>query len=237
MKTKITSPHKKKNSSEEFFNIENHPLMEPSTTINTKPKNIFMKKMKWWSCITIIVLSLAIIPAFFLPLWDIYLDAPQYPEGLHMQIWTNHFSGDLPIINGLNHYIGMKQIHEEMFPELQYINTVLLIILLSGVLVGLLRFRALFAGWYFGFLAVAAYGIYDFWKWEYDYGHNLNPHAAIQIPGMSYQPPLIFGKQLLNFYAWSFPASGGLIVMSAGTVAFLLFVYEIFLRKKIHRLK
>ena len=34
---------------------------------------------------------------------------------------------------------------------------------------------------------VAFYG--RFYLWEYDYGHNLNPNAAIVVPGMSYQPP------------------------------------------------
>lgn len=34
-------------------------------------------------------------------------------------------------------------------------------------------------------------GFVDFYLWEYDYGHNLNPKAPIKIPGQSYQPPLI----------------------------------------------
>ena len=74
-------------------------------------------------------------------------------------------------------------------------------LLLGGLLVaGFGRRRLLYA--YVGvFLAVAIAGLYDFWRWEYDYGHDLDPTAAIRIPGMSYQPPLIGGKQLLNFHA------------------------------------
>ncbi len=48
------------------------------------------------------------------------------------------------------------------------------------------------------FFVLAAVGLYDFYMWEYDYGHNLNPHAAIKIPGMAYQPPLIGSKMLLT---------------------------------------
>jgi len=55
------------------------------------------------------------------------------------------------------------------------------------------------------FIILAAIGLYDFYMWEYDYGHNLNPHAAIKIPGMVYQPPLIGSKMLLNFNAISLP--------------------------------
>jgi hypothetical protein len=52
----------------------------------------------------------------------------------------------------------------------------------------------------------------DFWLWEYDYGHNLNPNAPIIVPGMSYQPPLLGFKQLLNFGAYSYPDVGGWIM-------------------------
>jgi copper chaperone NosL len=56
----------------------------------------------------------------------------------------------------------------------------------------------------------------DFWRWEYNYGHDLNPDAAIIVPGMSYQPPLIGYKQLLNFGAYSMPDIGGWIFILVG---------------------
>jgi copper chaperone NosL len=63
-----------------------------------------------------------------------------------------------------------------------------------------------------GFLAIAIVGLIDFWKWEYDYGHHLdNEHAILKIPGMTYQPPLIGAKQLLNFRAVSLPSVGGIL--------------------------
>ena len=58
----------------------------------------------------------------------------------------------------------------------------------------------------------------DFWKWEYNYGHTLNPDAAIIVPGMSYQPPLIGFKQLLNFGAYSIPDIGGWIFVGVGII-------------------
>jgi copper chaperone NosL len=58
--------------------------------------------------------------------------------------------------------------------------------------------------------------MYDFWRWEYDYGHNLDPRAAIRIPGMSYQPPLIGTAKLLNFTSTSWPAAGGILLFAAG---------------------
>ena len=43
----------------------------------------------------------------------------QYPEGLLlcMLIWKDHLSGDVQVINGLNHYIGMKHIWQTCFPN------------------------------------------------------------------------------------------------------------------------
>ena len=71
-------------------------------------------------------------------------------------------------------------------------------------------------------------GLIDFWHWEYDYGHNLDAATAIiKIPGMSYQPPLIGTKQLLNFQAVSLPAAGGILAGIAfvlGLVAVILTV-------------
>jgi copper chaperone NosL len=63
--------------------------------------------------------------------------------------------------------------------------------------------------------------MYDFWRWEYNYGHNLNPDAAIIVPGMAYQPPLIGYKQLLNFGAYSMPDIGGWIFIGVGVLLFL----------------
>ena len=76
------------------------------------------------------------------------------------------------------------------------------------------------------FLAGALAGLADFYRWGYDYGHNLDPHAIIKIPGMTYQPPLIGAKQLLNFYATSWPASGGWVLILAVAAGVILCIRE-----------
>jgi copper chaperone NosL len=189
--------------------------------------------MKKISSIIVIVASLGMLACFRFPLWDINLEAPQYPEGLEMTIWIDHLGGQVEIINELNHYIGMKHIKAEMFPELSYMKNIIKIFVITGIIVALIRRKGLYGIWFLAFLGVAALGIYDFWHWEYDYGHNLDPHAAINIPGMVYQPPLIGCKQLLNFNACSFPSTGGIIIMTAGSLCFIIFVYELFFHKKV----
>ena len=158
---------------------------------------------------------------FLKPLWHIGLIAPQYPEGLGLYIWINQITGqkpqDLDSINGLNHYIGMKEIVPESIPELRFMPYLVGGLLVLGLLTALAGKRPLLYAWTGLFVLLSLAGLADFWTWGYDYGHNLDPTAAIRVPGMAYQPPLIGAKQLLNFYATSWPAAGGwALILSLG---------------------
>ena len=172
----------------------------------------------------LIALSAAMLAAaFVLPVWSISLLAPQYPEGLGMLIRINTITGmkpaDLNNINGLNHYIGMKTIEPEAIPVLHVMPIVLAVLVVLGLIAALYGRR--WAAWSWLGL-VAAGGIaamVEFWRWSYDYGHNLAPDAIIKVPGMTYQPPLLGSKQLLNFTATSWPAAGGWIATAAFVIA------------------
>lgn len=180
--------------------------------------------------IVLLTAVLSMAGAGFLPLWEIQLWAPQYPEGLNMKIWIDHLSGAFEIINGLNHYIGMATINEEMFPEFRFM------VYLLGALVALGLVPAWKGSrkWLWIFVSALALaglaGLADFYRWGYSYGHNLNPDAPIRVPGMTYQPPLIGYKNLLNFTAYSGPAAGGWVLIIAGMAAAALLGWEQFLR-------
>ena len=81
--------------------------------------------------------------------------------------------------------------------------------------------RALVA-WMTAFVLLGGLGLWDFWRWEYDYGHNLDrENAIIVVPGMTYQPPLVGSKQLLNFTASAWPGAGAALLglaFAAGAV-------------------
>lgn len=179
--------------------------------------------MKTKSKIIIILASLLLILTFFFPLWYIDLEAPQYPEGIGLEIWLNKIAGqnphDLANINGLNHYIGMKTIDPDSIPELTIMPFIIIFLILFGLISGILGKRSLVYIWIVLFFIIAAIGLYDFYMWEYDYGHNLNPHAAIKIPGMAYQPPLIGSKMLLNFNAISMPHIASWILFTVVVLA------------------
>lgn len=162
--------------------------------------------------------------ALLFPLWRVSLTAPQYPEGLGMYIWAHTVAGvgenDLGNINGLNHYIGMKAIVPDAIPELKVMRPGILAMSVLGLLLAAWGRRRGIMAWTAVLLLAAVVGLADFYKWEYDYGHDLDlEHAPIKIPGMSYQPPLIGSKQLLNFTATSLPATGGVLAISAVLIA------------------
>ncbi len=174
----------------------------------------------------VLIVGLLLIVLYFTPLWSIRLTAPQYPEGLGMKIWVHKITGesqfDLKNINLLNHYVGMEPIIEKSIPELQFMPYVLGF-MIFGALVTFFFDRLVMV--YLGilnFFLVGGAGLYDFWRWEYNYGHHLNPDAPISIPGMSYQPPLIGCKTLLNITACSWPSLGGILLFLS--VIFLVYV-------------
>lgn len=164
--------------------------------------------------------------AYVLPLWHILLDAPQYPEGLEMKIWLNGLSGNIEQINGLNHYIGMKFISVDDFKEFKILPYVFGVLILTGILAAVLKSRKLLLAWFIGLCLFGIAGFADFYQWEYNYGHHLNPHAAIKVEGMNYQPPLFGYKQLLNFTAGSLPDTGGILVGLGGILAAAAVLYK-----------
>ncbi len=185
-----------------------------------------MNKLSKTSRIILAIASLSLIATYFLPVWFIYLLAPQYPEGLTMQIWLNKLTGEVEIINGLNHYIGMKHISVEMFPEFTYLVYILGVFIVFGLAVAISGNKKLLVGYMTLTVLGAVAALYDFYSWGYDYGHNLDPTAAIQIPGFSYQPPVIGHKTLLNFDAYSYPDSGGWVVIVSSLVFFAVWFFE-----------
>jgi copper chaperone NosL len=201
-------------------------------------KEIMNKHLSIASRILVAFASGALIAVFFLPVWRIDLFAPQYPEGLTMYIWINNITGQVDIINGLNHYIGMKTINVAMFPEFKFLPYIVGFFMLLGMIVAITGKRK-FLFYYLGLTAIGgALAMFDFYKWGYNYGHNLDPNAPIQVPGLSYQPPLIGHKRLLNFDAYSFPDVGGWIVVGAGLLAFTVWFIEWYhMRKSIKKLR
>jgi copper chaperone NosL len=183
-------------------------------------------KMSIISRIVIAIAALGLIATYYLPLWNIYMIAPQYPEGLNMWIWLTKITGKVDVINGLNHYIGMKHISEEMFPEFGFMIYIVAFFILIGLTVAITGSRKLLFTYLVLSVITGIAALIDYYIWGYNYGHNLDPSAPIQIPNFSYQPPIIGHKKLLNFDAYSYPAAGGWVVVIATVICFAVWLFE-----------
>jgi hypothetical protein len=170
-----------------------------------------------------VLAPLFLLGLYFLPLWNIMLGAPQYPEPLGMNIHINGIRGvsefDVQNIDGLNHYIGMRTLpkDEDMW-EFSAFPVIVGLMIALGVLIGVLGyFKKVsykgFLGWFILMSVLGILGMYDFNAWMVDYGTNLDPNAIMKLTHpdgtpMTYKPPLLGHVKMLNFDVTSMPAPG-----------------------------
>ena len=176
--------------------------------------------------------SLLILGLFVFPLWNIRLEAPQYPIPLGMDIYINDFADehphDIKNINLMNHYVGMKFIPETI-PEFKVFPAVILSMSILGLLVGWKGNYKWMLAWFLLIVVLAGLGIYDFYMWEHDYGHDLDPKAIMKFTNpdgtvMGFQPPLFGSKDILNFKAHSYPQLGAYFLAVGMALSFVAFL-------------
>ena len=193
-----------------------------------------MKKAR----IIMIVGVLLTLGLFIFPLWNITLEAPQYPTPLGMDIYINDFADanphDIKNINLMNHYVGMKYIPDAI-PEFKIFPIGIITTAIIGLIIGFKANYKWFLAWFILMIVLSAAGMYDFYLWEHDYGHNLDPKAILKFTNkdgtvMGFQPPLFGTKDILNFRAHSYPQLGAYF-MSLG-IAFSLVAYFVGKKEK-----
>ncbi|NMH87478.1 hypothetical protein [Flavivirga algicola] len=172
------------------------------------------------SNVIMLIASLLPLGLFFFPLWKITLEAPQYPIPLGMYIHINDFSDvhphDIKNINLMNHYVGMKYIPEAI-PEFKIFPIGIIITTLIGLIIAFKGNHKWFLFWFVLMIVLSSAGLYDFYLWEHDYGHDLDPKAIMKFTNpdgsvMGFQPPLFGSKDILNFRAHSYPRLGALFL-------------------------
>lgn len=163
-----------------------------------------------------VALALLVVPlllTFTAPLWRIDLSAPQYPDGLFMDIWSYKLEGGgdgqhIQEINTLNHYIGMRPIDRAALSDLDWLPFAL-----GGLALLALRVAALGNGRSLLDLAVltayvSLFGLGRFAYKLYVFGHELSPRAPVKVE--PFMPALLGTKQIANFTTASYPLLGSL---------------------------
>jgi copper chaperone NosL len=169
----------------------------------------------------VFVAAVMLLAVSVFPLWNLTMFAPQYPDGLRMNIYSYKLEGgnrgqDVKEINVLNHYIGMKDLAPEDFTEFKWmpfvvgaIGLLFLRTAVHGRMAALIDIIALYG--YF-----AAFSLWSFGYKLYSYGHNLSPTAAVKVP--PFMPPMFGYKQLANFEVYSYPAAGSYLLAGVGVL-------------------
>jgi hypothetical protein len=171
--------------------------------------------------VLLVVAFVCLVPTYLAPLYEMTMFAPQYQDGLRLDIYSYKLEGghggqDVREINVLNHYIGMRDLASADFTEFKWLPFVV------GVF-GLLFLRAAVHGKVSHLVDVTVlfvyFGLFALWSFGYrlyQYGHNLDPKAAVRVP--PFMPPMFGFRKLANFEVYNYPQLGSYALAAAAVV-------------------
>jgi len=178
-----------------------------------KATSFFFIPLDFRSRLLIFLSALLVVPAFFVPLWEMRIHTSEFPDGLKLSIYATKLEDgskdsrdDLLEINALNHFIGMRPLENEEFVEFKWIPFVLgavvllaLRVIVFGTMAKLVDLFVFYA--YFGIFA-----LWSFYEKLYAYGHNLNPYATLKLE--PFTPPMFGHLRVANFDLYGAPQVG-----------------------------
>jgi hypothetical protein len=159
----------------------------------------------------LVVLAAALlIPVYLFPLWQLTMFAPQYPDGLRLQIYSYKLDGgnrgqDVKEVNVLNHYIGMPALTTEAFTEFKWIPFVVGAVALLCLRAAVLGRMSMLVDVTVLYVYFALFSLWSFAYKLYSYGHNLAPEAAVKVA--PFMPPMFGYRKIANFEVYSYPGA------------------------------
>lgn len=126
----------------------------------------------------------------FLPYWHMELEAPQYPKGLYLTAYVNHLAGDVKEIDGLNHYIGMRPLHQAASFERSVAvwAIVAMFLLVEGAAFVHSKWAVLLA---LPAVSFPAGFLLDLKFWMTSFGQNLDPSAPLSASVKPFTPTVL----------------------------------------------
>jgi copper chaperone NosL len=180
-----------------------------------------------------VVLALLVVPlvlAFSAPLWRISMTAPQYLEGLYMDVYAYKLEGGndgqhITEINTLNHYIGMRKLDAAAAADLDWIPFALgalVLLALRAAAIGTIR-DLLDLVVITGYVSVFAFGRFVYRLWVF--GHDLDPHAPVKVK--PFMPVILGHKTVANFETYSYPQAGSYLLGTFVTGVIILAAWHL----------
>lgn len=174
----------------------------------------------------LLLLAAALVAAAVsLPLWGMTLVSTQYPEGLRMIVYPSRIVGDIAELNALNRYVGMMPISDDFFAELRVLPTAFYLIAAAAVGAALIRRRWSAAVPLAMMAALAVYGFRAMQSRLWQFGHNLDPKAPMDIP--PFTPPMLGTNQIAQFASYTYFTWGTFLPLVAGALIVLVLAADI----------
>ncbi|MFO0847339.1 MAG: nitrous oxide reductase family maturation protein NosD [Gemmataceae bacterium] len=152
------------------------------------------------------------------PYWLMKLHAPQYPKGLNVAGYPDKIAGDVAEIDGLNHYIGMKELEKaaqfERSVGRQAVYGMAAVMVLVAVFATRWSPLLLVPGVLFPAVFIA-----DLYWWLRDYGLNLDPHAAMSSSIKPFVPTVLGIGKVGQFKTEAWLGDGHYMAMAAAAAS------------------
>ncbi|MTW87595.1 hypothetical protein F3157_18420 [Virgibacillus dakarensis] len=184
------------------------------------------KNLSIASMISLIIAAALIVISVFTPWWGMKFYAPQYPEGLDIIVYPRTLAGDIEVVNGLNHYIGMAEFSNESFPELAYMPYIVISFAVLTLIVACLRKKSFLYGLIALYVIGGTAGLFDMHRWLKKFGTELDPQAPIDLA--PFVPPIIGENTIANFVTNSYFTYGGYLL----GIAFILMILPLWKDRK-----
>lgn len=167
--------------------------------------------------VMLLIARVLLLVSLFLPYWHMELQAPQYPDGLHMTAYLNSLTGDVAEIDGLNHYIGMRSLYEAAKIE----RTVGVFIMI--VFVVMLELAAyIHSRWAVLLVAPVVFFpvvfLVDLHLWMRHFGLNLDPEAPLSNAVKPFVPTALGKGGIGQFVTIATPGIGLMLAAVASVV-------------------
>lgn len=165
-----------------------------------------MKKNLIFSCILATLCSFFYFKALSLPMWSFKLQAPQYPQGLVLNVHLTGATGDVFEIDIINHYIGMQKLGEAAKDERMLAPYVLIALAICVFLAAIVKSKKRAFVFALPVVVFPVAFVTIFYMWLYKFGHDLNPTAPVKLVAFT---PTILGEGIIGqFTTVAFPAMG-----------------------------
>ncbi|MFW2388307.1 MAG: hypothetical protein ACN4G0_08220 [Polyangiales bacterium] len=190
-----------------------------------------------WARVVLALLTIFIGLSFTAPMWHLNMEAPQYPQGLDLYVYSYKVDGgndgnDVQEINVLNHYIGMAPLDRAALTDLDWIP-----FLFAAMVIFALRTAVIGkVGSMIDLLVMTTYaGAFGFGRLYYKlyaFGHNLDPRAPVTVE--PFTPAVLGSKQIANFTTHAYLGAGTWYIAVFATGLTVLLLLHLFIGRKRH---